>query len=155
MDRDDLTELLQSEVRGLNRYLTTVDYENAADDASRETAWAFPVSSGFRTYWIKQRAKRHLFFYLMSESAHKFKYEQINLQHRFDHYSKVIEYMDTQFGLAIEEHPDEFTDLLGYGDDVVGIMGTQIAAGFRYSPAGRDITYEEKSIVDFYPKRNE
>ncbi|RLI01786.1 hypothetical protein DRO30_03600, partial [Candidatus Bathyarchaeota archaeon] len=82
MTKSELITLLEEEIKGLSSYLISSDYSNACDDASKETGWSFPVSGDFKIFWIKQRAKRHLFFYLLTESAHKFKFEQINLQHR-------------------------------------------------------------------------
>jgi len=153
MDVYEFMELLQVEVKGLSRYLEDDDYQNAANDASRETGWAFPVNTDFRIFWSKQRAKRHLFFYLLSESAHKFKYEQINLQHRFDHYSVLIKNMDASFKEIMEERPEEFLEALGM-EDTVGMMGTKVDAGFSYSPAGEDTTYLPENEVNFVPRKN-
>jgi len=150
MTKNELVILLEREVKGLSSYLDPLDYRNAADDAARETGWAFTVSGVFKEYWIKERAKRHIFFYLLSESAHKFKVEQINLQHRFDHYSKIIAYMDKQFQEIIEERPDQFAEA-----DPFKMFGTKIDAGFAYDSAGRDITYDESNQVDFSPKEND
>ena len=147
MTKTDLTVLLQHEVKGLDSYLDPIDYANAADDASRETGWAFPVSTDFKISWIKERAKRHLFFYLWSESAHKFKVEQINLQQRFEHYEKAIKYMDRQFKEIIEERPDQFADV-----DSFKMFGSKVDAGFAYDTIGRDTTYTEENLVDFSPK---
>jgi len=143
MDIDALIELLQQEVKSLTRYLAMEDYENSVADAIRETGWRPPFSTDFRAYWIKQRAKRHIFFYLMSESAHKFKFEQINLQHRFEHYYKLIQTMDTAFMEAKEEFPDEFVD----ADNISAMFGSKIDAGFSYSPAGEDTTYFDDNFV--------
>ncbi|MCK5862449.1 MAG: hypothetical protein KAH38_08180 [Candidatus Hydrogenedentes bacterium] len=148
-----LIVLLTQEMKGLSNYLEDVDYTNAVSDALRETGWSFDLSNGFQEYWAKQRAKRHLFFYLMSESAHKFKYEQINLQHRFDHYSSLIATMDDLFKEALEEHPEEFLDALGLGDSntLAGIMGTKVDAGFQYNGAGEDTTYDAENVVQHFP----
>ncbi len=124
------------------------EYENAAGDASRETGWSFPVSGNFKEYWIKQRMKRHLFFYLYTESAHKFKYKQINLNHRFDHYGKMLKMMDEAYVKAVDERPDLFA-----GVSVSHLFGTKVSAGFSYQRGtGRDTTYRESNEVDFGPK---
>lgn len=151
MDLDTLIETVQSEVKGLSRYLEDDDYENAVADAERECGWVLPVTSNFHIYWLKTRTKRHLFFYLLSESAHKFKYEQINLQHRFDHYFALIKSMDENFAAIMEQHPEEFLDAMGISDDVAGMFGTKIDAGFSYSPSGRDTTYDVNNSVNFFP----
>jgi len=153
MDFDAFLELLQVEVKGLSRYFDEDDYINAANDAIRETGWSFPLTSGFKELWAKQRAKRHMFFYLLSESAHKFKYEQINLQHRFDHYNILIANMDKAFKNVMEERPEEFLESLGI-TDTVALMGTKVDAGFSYSPAGEDTTYLPGNEVNFVPRKN-
>jgi hypothetical protein len=153
MIADDFIEIIILEIKGLSRYLEIEDYENALADAERECGWSTSVLTNFRIYWLKQRMKRHLFFYLMSESAHKFKYEQINLQHRFDHYFKLIEMMDGKFKEIMEEHPNEFLDVLGI-DDVSGLFGTKVDAGFSYSPSGRDTTYDADNEVVFTPNES-
>lgn len=150
MTKNELVILLEREVKGLSSYLDPVDYRSAADDASRETGWAFDVSGDFKEYWIKQRAKRHIFFYLLSESAHKFKVEQINLQHRFDHYKAIIAYMDKEFQVIIEERPDQFAEA-----DPFKMFGSKVDAGFAYDSAGRDITYDSDQLVDFSPKEDD
>ncbi|RLF28757.1 MAG: hypothetical protein DRN14_03625 [Thermoplasmata archaeon] len=153
MDVYAFMDLLQVEVKGLSRYLSEDDYQNATNDAMRETGWVFPVVADFRLLWIKQRAKRNLFFYLFTESAHKFKYEQINLQHRFEHYNIIIANMDKAFKNAMEDHPEEFLDVTGM-TDTVGMMGTKIDAGFGYSPAGEDITYLPENEINFVPRKD-
>lgn len=150
MTKDELIALVKQEVKGLTSYLEDEDYSNAADDASRETGWSFPVSGNFKELWIKQRAKRHLFFYLYSESAHKFKYKQINLQHRFDHYKELIKQMDDAYVIVIQERPDLFA-----GVSISHLFGTKVDAGFAYDSTGRDITYDENQSVIFSPKEND
>jgi len=151
MIKDDFIVLAKQEVKGLSTYLVDNDYENAADDAARETGWTYPVSDNFKIHWMKQRIKRHLLFYLYTESAHKFKYKQINLQHRFDHYDKMLEKLDLAFTAAIEERPDLFA-----GVSISHLFGTKIDAGFSYeSLTGKDTTYRDSQEVVFGPKHND
>jgi hypothetical protein len=146
-----MVTLLEKEVKGLSSYLDGDDFSNACDDASRETGFTFPVADGFQTLWMKTRAKRHLFFYLLTESAHKFKYEQINLQHRFDHYRVIIKDMDQLYKEAIEEFAFEFA-----GVTAVNMLGTKIDAGFAYEPqTGRDQTYDDDNITVLSPKETD
>ena len=150
MTKQELILKLQKEVKGLHQYLVNEDYENAADDAINEFESSWPVSDQLSIYWVKKRAKRHLFFYLLTESAHKFKFEQINLQHRFDHYSKLIELEDKQFETFIEERPDLFA-----GVDSFKMFGTKVDAGFAYTEYGTDITYDDDQKVAFDPKASD
>jgi hypothetical protein len=151
MTRDEMETLLQQEVKGLDTYLDPVDYSNAVDDATRDTGFSFPTSTDFQIMWLKQRAKRAIFWYLLSESAHKFKYEQINLQQRFEHYRDIIKYMDEQYEKALEDNPDQFA-----GVNAIHFFGTKIDAGFRYEEeTGRDLTYDTDSKTLFNPTEND
>jgi len=140
----EMITLLKVEVKGLTSYLEADDdYTNACNEAARETGWAFPVSGDFKIFWTKQRAKRHVFFYLASESAHKFKFKQINLQHRFDHYWILIKGMDKDFEAIQAERPDQFA-----GVDTFKLFGTKVDAGFQYEPqTGIDTTYGANNEV--------
>ena len=150
MTREEMASQLEEEVKGLTTYLDPADYYNACDDAARETGFSFPVSSDLQILWMKDRAKRHLFFYLLTESAHKFKYEQINLQHRFDHYLKIIDSMDEKYAIAKEENALEFA-----GASAVNMFGTKLDAGFQYSSTGRDTTYNLNNQVVLTPTEND
>lgn len=143
MTLDDLLDLLPIEVKKLSSYLAVEDYENAANDALRETGWSFPITgttssdTSIMEYWIKYRSKRHLFFYLMSESAHKFKYDVISLNQRFEHYSKMIGLMDEEWVSFQKENPQLFIDL----GESYQLFGSKIDAGFAYDECGNDISY--------------
>ncbi len=147
MTQTEMEEKLEEEVKGLSTYLEGDDYTNACNDASMETGWSFPVSTDFKILWMKQRAKRALFFYLFSESAHKFKYESINLNQRFDHYKIIIETMDKSFADAIEANPQEFANVEAYE-----LFGTSARAGYSYdSITGKDMTYSDDNKIVFTP----
>jgi len=144
MTKAEMIVQLQSEVS--ISALIDADFENACNDASRETSWAFPVSTDFKIFWMKERAKRALFFYLVSQSAHKFKIKQISSNQRFDHYFKLVELMDKQFKEIVEARPDEFGDV-----DVYKMFCTKVDAGFAYDGLGRDRTYDTEQEVIFNP----
>jgi len=151
MEQTEMELLVEGEVKGLSSYLDRVDFINACNDAAMETGFSFPTSTDFQTYWNKLRAKRHIFFYLLSESAHKFKYEQINLQHRFEHYRSLIKDMDVQYEAAKEEFYLEFS-----GASSVNIFGTKIDAGFQYDPlTGRDTTYKSDNVPVLTPTEDD
>lgn len=149
--RDEMVALLKQEVKGLTSYLEDpTDYENACADAVRDTGWSFPVSGETKEKWQKQRAKRHLFFYLWSESAHKFKYKQVNLQYRFAHYEKLISKLDADWEKAQDELLSEMSGVSAYN-----LFGTKVDAGFAYEhQTGRDITYDEDQTVIHNPNEN-
>jgi hypothetical protein len=146
MDAPDIQTLIAEEVRSLDDYLELEDYENALNDALRETGWTLPTAVNFRLHWLKMRAKRHLFFYLASESARKFKVKQFSLDQRFKHYMLLIKEMDAEFETAKEEHPEEFTNAESYA-----LFGSKIDAGFSYDQFGNDITYDAEQKVIITP----
>ena len=150
MNKAQMVSQLEEEVKGLTSYLDYSDYTNACDDASRETGFVFPASTDFQIRWLKDRAKRHIFFYLLSESAHKFKYEQINLQHRFEHYRSIVKDMDERYAVAQEEFYIEFS-----GASSVNVFGTKIDAGFQYGRTGRDTTYDDDNVTILTPTEND
>ena len=149
MTYNELLALLPTEIKGLSNYLVSVDYENAVNDAIRETGWALPVvgynaqQSALVELWLKSRAKRHLFFYLMSESAHKFKYDVIFLNQRFDHYSTIIKQMDDNWNQFINDYPELFIT------NASDWFGTKVDAGFAYEETGEDITYNPSVVTIF------
>lgn len=149
MTKNELTTLVAVEVKGLDDFLDSVDYDNAADDAVREFDTSFPISGNTVTYWVKKRTKRHLFYYLMTEAAHKFRLEQINVNQRFDHYKSIIEFEDSEFEKFKEARPDLFANVEAYK-----LFGTKVDAGFSYDHVGRDATYDSDNDVDFNPKES-
>jgi len=150
MTRDEMIAQVQAEVKGLSSSLDSDDYENAISAAERDTGWSLPQSTDFKVKWLMERAKRHLFFFLMSESAAKFRFKNIHLQHRFDHYTKVIEMLDKSFVEAQNEFAFEFADVSAYA-----IAGTKIDAGFSYEPqTGRETTYNSENQTVITPNEN-
>lgn len=139
MTREELVEALMIEIKGLSSKIEeSNDVEKAIDHAQRETGWELPQTADFKVEWLLNRAKRHLFFMLWTESAHKFKFESINLQHRFLHYKQLIEFMDQEFKEVMESHIADFA-----GVDAIHTFGTKIEAGFMYNIYGEDVTYDD------------
>ena len=146
MEEGELIALIMEEVKSLSTVLEPEDYDNAVDDALRETGWTLPTTVNFRIHWLKMRAKRHIFFYLATESARKFKVKQFSLDQRFKHYMILIKDMDKNYEDAMELHPEEFTDA-----DPSALFGSKIDAGFAYDGFGRDITYDSDQEVIISP----
>ena len=150
MNQEEMEALLRQEVKGLSSYLVNEDYTNSCNDASRELGWSFPVSTDFRIHWMKQRAKRFLIFYLISESAFKFKFKQINLQNRFAQLERLLKLLDTEFSDIQNERPDEFANVQSFE-----MFGHSATAGFAYEPqTGIDITHSSDQIVEIKPDEN-
>ena len=148
MTRDDLIAVVKQEVKGLRSRFVEDDWENAATDALRDTTWSLPESNDTKILWIKKRMKRHLFYMLWSESAHKFKFKQYNLQHRFKHYGQLIETMDLEWTTFLNEEM-----LLLEGG--TGAFGTKVDAGFQYDDVGRETTFTEDNLVQFTPTQSD
>jgi len=150
MTKAELTTLLQQEVKGLTGSLADDDYSNAIDAAERDTGWSMPQTSDFKVKWLVERSKRHLFFFLMSESASKFRYKDIHLQHRFDHYSSLVDKLDAAFEKAQQDDPYQFADVSAYEQ-----YGHKVDAGFAYDDqTGRDLTYDDDNLTLIHPNEN-
>ena len=150
MTKAELTTLLQQELKGLTSSLEDDDYSNAIDAAERDTGWSMPQTTAFNLKWMIERSKRHLFFFLMSEAASKFRYKDIHLQHRFEHYADLIRQMDTDFEKAQDEYAFEFAGVPAYEQ-----MAHKIDAGFAYeSQTGRDHTFDDENIVLIHPNES-
>lgn len=137
---------LRTRLKGVATSIEPQEYEEIKNTVVRETGWAFPVSGNFKEFWTLKRGVRHALALLLVEAAAKFKYKQINLQHRFEHYQQLVKDEDEQFKAAIEENPAEFG-----GVEIYKMFGTKVAAGFSYDIFGRDTTYSKSNRVDFSP----
>ncbi len=110
-------------------------FKRAVSQAKAELHWEFPILDSFKEYWLVERTKRFVTYILLFESAHKFQYKKISLQHRFSHYMQLLTMMDEQFKDALENNPDIFdtgswTNLTFY-----------LTNGFQYDTDGEDLTY--------------
>lgn len=114
--------------------------EFAALQAINELGWSYPISNSRREFWCIQRGKRHALDLLRVQSAHRFKYKQISLNQRFDHYQSLIESMDKSFYEALEKDP------ILSGVDMSKAFGTYIENGFVYDQFGNDITKIMKDL---------
>jgi hypothetical protein len=136
--KDELKEVVE---RGID----------AMDEAQRDTGFTMPTSVAFQVKWLIERTKRALFFMLYTESAHKFKAKQFNLQHRFEHYGKLIATMDKDFLRVQEEEMFQFA-----GVNPKQAFGHLISSGFASdSITGKDITYETGNRVKINPSDTE
>ena len=110
-------------------------FSRAVTQATSELNWSLPCTDSFKQFWLIERTKRYLTYILLFESAHKFQYKKISLQHRFLHYKQLLELMDAEFTKAIEDNPMKFDTS----------SGTQLAIyltnGFVYDSDGEDLTY--------------
>lgn len=132
---DAVVAAVQIEIGKTASAITIDGYQSAVTSALRELGWTVPLTIEFREYWTVKRAKRHALFILLTESAHKFKYKQINLQNRFDNYVKLVNLLDEEFSRAIEADPAAFTNAVN-----TDAFGLSIKAGFIYDGLGNDIT---------------
>ena len=149
MTKNELIAQVQQEVKGLSSSLNDDDYDNAVSSAEMDTGWALPQTEDLKLKWLKERTKRHLFFFLLSESASKFRFKNIYLNNRFEHYIKLIEVMDAQFAKAQEEYAFEFANV-----DSFKQFGTKVDAGFSYNRTGIETTYDTTNKVLFEPEEN-
>lgn len=150
LTKDQMVIRIEQEFKSLKSKITAQDIENAIDDAETETGWSLPETNNEKSHWFKRRVKRHLFHYLLTEAAHKFKFEQINLQQRFEHYRILIRDEDRAWVNWAEAN----THLLA-GVNVRELFGTLIGAGFQYDLIGQDTTYATDNEVELNPNDND
>ena len=146
MTESELIIIVKREIKGLTASLAEDDYSDAVNNAERDTSFTLPVTSSFQIKWLKERVKRHLFFSLWTESATSFKYKQINLQQKFEHFDKLIEKMDSDFEQAQKENAYEFAQVTA-----TQFFGHKVDAGFSYDKLGRETTFDEDQLVIINP----
>ena len=143
---DDLTDLVKIQLNTLATLVTDDGYELICDQALSELGWSYPMTVPTKVFWLLKRATRHSMYLLLIASANKFKYKAVNLQHRFEHFSKLIEAMDKEFETALTTDTALFA-----GVDSYRMFGTKIDAGFAYDSVGNDVTYNTDRYINFSP----
>jgi len=110
-------------------------FKQAASQAQAELHWSLPLNDSFQEFWLVERTKRFVVYILLFESAHKFQYKKISLQHRFNHYMQLLKMMDDTFKEALENNPETF-DTGTYSN-----LSFYLTNGFQYDSDGEDMTY--------------
>jgi len=147
---DDIVDFVKIQLSSLSTLITVDGYELACEQAMQELGWSFPLTDPTKIFWSINRGARHSINILRIASAHKFKFKQVNLQHRYEHYQKLLEEMDKEFAEAVEGNLALFA-----GVDSFRMFGTKIDAGFAYNDVGEDITYNIEQMVNFGPTEND
>ena len=140
-DQDELIETIKKLMGASFDKVSDDGFQQSSSQAEAELMWSYPVEDARKCYWLVERTRRHVMYVLMVESAHKFQYKQIHLEHRFKHYIQLIENLDILFAKAIEDFPELFEELLDAQSLGAGVLGIMINPGYIYDALGRDITY--------------
>jgi len=135
---DDVVEVLTISLSTAASLLSEEGLEAAVNDALTELGWSLPITEPKQIMWVSRRALRHACYILWVASAQKFKYKQVNLQQRFEHYEKLIKHMDAEFAAALSDDMSTFITV-----DVYRLFGTAVGPGFVYDTIGRDLTYSQ------------
>ena len=134
--QEELISIVKTLMGGSYENISEIGYISATDMTLKELPWTLPLSAQKKEYWLVERSKRNVIFILLTESAHKFKYKEISLQHRFANYFKLIDKMDSDFEKAIDDDPVTFADL-----STQDALCFYVTNGFIYDQFGKDITY--------------
>jgi hypothetical protein len=147
MTSDDvITALSNSYLKGVVSLFDDDEFAQIISMTEADTKWVLPFDGADKSYWFVRRATRHALFCLCITYAHKFKYKQINLNQRFEHYMTLV---------ASEDKAWENVDLpCDTAEERIAQFGHVASAGFRYGPTGEDITYHHPSHVRFNPKKD-
>ncbi len=135
-NQDDLIDYVTNLMGDPSTRVTADGYEHAADQTENELSLTYPITDTTIKYWAVERMRRHTMYILMVESAHKFQYKQIHLEHRFKHYIQLIEKMDKEWLEAMEDLPELF-------GSVYEEFTHYLSPGFVYNALGQDLTYLE------------
>jgi hypothetical protein len=117
--------------------LTSDAYEDAARSALKELGWVLPITHPLKMYWVVERGVRHSIFILMLEAARKFRYKQIHLQNRFEHYNRILTLLDEQYAAAKEANPELFADSIFVDPDMLCSWITYIPNAREYNYLGK------------------
>jgi hypothetical protein len=134
LNAKDHAIVLQRALSSLADSMGTGELEFAASQSMYELGWSYPLSHGKKIFWAVQRAKRHALDFLRSVAASKFRYKQIYLNQRFEHYNVLIDQWDKEFKEALE------TEAILLDSDVSKMFGTYVTNGFIYDQHGNDIS---------------
>jgi hypothetical protein len=134
-DQDELIDFSKNLLGASFDKVSDTGYIQAATQTEMELRFGYPVTDNTKSYWMVERMRRHILYILMVESAHKFQYKQIHLEHRFKNYIQLIEKSDSDFLKAADDFPELFET--GTWDD----FAYYLDPGFVYDSLGRDITY--------------
>ena len=131
---EDLIERLQISLGTSKTLLSEEEFDFAVSQAQNEMRLKFPIVDGKRQLWGIERSKRHALDLLRIQSAHRFKYKQLSLNDRFNHYDRMIKDMDEKFEHAMNSDPDLW--------DIApeGMLGFYVDNGFVYNKYGEDMT---------------
>jgi len=135
IDLPDLVSIVKNMMGASYNAVSDDGFDRACQHALDELNWTLPCSHSKKGYWITERARRHVIYVLLVESAHKFRFKEIHLHNRFAHYHKLIMLMDEEFAKALEDDIELF-DVGRYPD-----VAYYLSPGFQYDYYGRDATY--------------
>lgn len=121
------------------------ELEFAALQATNELNWGYPIKEPKKIYWCVQRGKRHALDVLRVQSARKFQFKSLSLQHTFQHYHSLIREMDEDFQKALDTDP-ELMDI-----PMEAMFGLSLENGIVYDQYGRDVS----KILNYYDIDNE
>jgi len=149
MTSGELITVVTREIKGLSTQFVEANYQDAVDEAIRETGFAMPNTDDEQIKWLKARTTRHLIQMLWLENSVKFKVKTISLDQKFEHLHKMISKMDKDWEKAKED------PLMGVTVDSYQQFGHRISSGFASDDLGRDITYNEEQLVIMSPDEND
>jgi hypothetical protein len=140
---DDIIALVKTQLSTSADIISAEGYLSVVDTAASELSWPVPTTDPNRIVWLTKRALRHALFILWVAAAQKFKYKQVNLQQRFEHYGVLIKALDKEYEDALQNQVNIFANVASYKQ-----FGTVVGAGFSYDAVGRDTTYDVSALLN-------
>jgi len=133
-DKANFKEQLSSGLGNAYTLLEPEQVDFAINQALNELSWTLPIKDPGKSAWAIKRAIRHGLDIIRIGAAHKFKYKQISLNQRFDHYNTIIKMMDQEFKEGLENDPALISI------DPSSAFGVYVRNGFVYDQFGKDVT---------------
>jgi len=128
----EFIDVIKKSLGSSSSLLEPEEFEFAATQALNELDWGYPISDRKKEFWCTQRGKRHALDLLRVVSAHRFKYKQMSLGQRFEHYETMIEKLDQDFEKALNSDP-VLLDI-----SLENTFGVYLENGFLYDQFGND-----------------
>jgi len=102
---EEFIDLIKTSLGASSSLLEPEEYEHAALQALYELGWDYPIEDTKKKYWSVQRGKRHSLDIIRNSAADEFRYKQISLNQRFEHFNRLIQELDQEFYDALNEDP--------------------------------------------------
>ncbi len=131
---EQLQELVDGTLKDYSSELEDEYYDEGILETFVElSAWKLPTTDSFQILWFIKRAKRHVLNVVLANYSRKFKYDKVNLQHRFANLKVLLEMEDKKFAETYENNISKFGNI-----DITNEFGDYAGSGIYHDIYGRE-----------------